>query len=190
MCSSDLGIRCGDVTHDQKFTVPGLGDPNVPQSSSVYVIDVNDATKAKLQHVLKPGLLIGQTDNGIKAFSGSHPNSVVQTRRALFVANGNDDTISIFDKGSFKHLRDIDPLLLASRRYHAVTTPRVSCRPTASHSVPHRAAPRAVPHQANRRKPLAFALLFAVLALALPIRFERTTLALGKPARPRWVVAG
>jgi len=102
------GIRCGYVAQDQKFTVPGLGDPNVPQSSSVYVIDVKQPSQAKLERVLKPGLLIGQVQDGIKAFSGSHPNSVVQTRHALFVANGNNDTISIFDNGSFKHLRDID----------------------------------------------------------------------------------
>jgi len=102
------GIRCGYVDHDQKFTVPGLGTPNGPKSSSVYVIDVKNPSKAKVEHVLKPGLLVGQLESGIAAFSGSHPNSVVETRRALFVANGNNDSISVFDKRSFKHLRDID----------------------------------------------------------------------------------
>jgi DNA-binding beta-propeller fold protein YncE len=102
------GIRCGYVDHDQKFTVPGLGGPNVPQSSSVYVIDVENPRHAKVEHVLKPGLLVGQVEDGIAAFSGSHPNSVVRSRHSLFVANGNNDSISIFSGRSLKHVRDID----------------------------------------------------------------------------------
>ena len=71
--------------------------------------------------------------------------------------------------------------LVAWRRFHAVTTPRVLLRPAASHSVPHRNPLTAVPHQAKRRKRPAFSLFFAVLAMAPPARIELATLALGKP---------
>ena len=69
----------------------------------------------------------------------------------------------------------------AQIRFHAVTTPRVPRRPSASHSVPDRGPPPAVPHQAKRRKRPSFSSFFAVLAMAPPARIELATLALGKP---------
>jgi hypothetical protein len=71
----------------------------------------------------------------------------------------------------------------AARRWRpdAVTTPRVSSRPTASQSVPHLGPPTAVPHQAKRRQRPVFSLFLAVLAMAPPARIELATLALGKP---------
>ena len=59
------GIRCGYVGQDMMYTVPGLGDPNVNQSSSVYVVDVHNPINAKLTRVLKPGLLVGQVQDGL-----------------------------------------------------------------------------------------------------------------------------
>ena len=73
------------------------------------------------------------------------------------------------------------PEALHSSCYHAVTAPRVLSVLLASQSVAYREPRIAVPHQPKRRKRLAFSLMFAAFALALPIRFERTTLALGKP---------
>jgi DNA-binding beta-propeller fold protein YncE len=102
------GIRCGYVKSEQSYTVPGLGDPNVAASSSVYVIDVKHPQSAKVERVLKPGLLVGEEDDGIAAYSGSHPNSAVLSRHALFVANGNNDTISVFHPQTFKRLADIE----------------------------------------------------------------------------------
>src|SRR5664279_512993 len=101
------GIRCGYVSQDQSYTVPGLGDPNVAESSSVYVIDVRNPAQARLARVLKPGLLVGQVVDGIAAYSGSHPNAVARTDRALYVANGNNDSISVFHPRSFRRLADI-----------------------------------------------------------------------------------
>jgi DNA-binding beta-propeller fold protein YncE len=101
------GIRCGYVSQDQTYTVPGLGDPNAAESSSVYVIDVRNPTRARLARVLKPGQLVGQVADGIAAYSGSHPNAVVRTNRALYVANGNNDSISVFHPRTFKRVSDI-----------------------------------------------------------------------------------
>src|SRR6478735_8275477 len=71
--------------------------------------------------------------------------------------------------------------LFGVARFHAIAPPRVSSRPPASHSVPQRGPPTAVPHQAKRRKRPVFTLFFAVLAVAPPARIELATLALGKP---------
>ncbi len=101
------GIRCGYIDQDMTYQVPGLGDPNVNESSSVYVVDVRNPTNARVTKVLKPGLLVGQQQDGLAAYSGSHPNAVARTRQALFVANGNNDTISVYAVGSFTRLSDI-----------------------------------------------------------------------------------
>ena len=101
------GIRCSYVGQDMTYKVPGLGDPNVNEASSVYVVDVHNPVNAKLTRVLKPGLLVGQVQDGLSAYSGSHPNAVARTQKALYVANGNNDTISVFAVGSFRRLGDI-----------------------------------------------------------------------------------
>jgi len=101
------GIRCGYISQDLTYTVPGLGDPNARESSSVYVIDVRNPLRPELRRVLKPGQLIGQVADGIAAYGGSHPNSVAMTRKALYVSNGNNDSISIFDAHSLRREGDI-----------------------------------------------------------------------------------
>jgi len=101
------GIRCGYVAEDRDFTVPGLGDPNAAAASSVYVIDVKKPSAARVERVLKPGLLVGQVQDGVAAYGGSHPNSLVYTKRALYVANGNNDSITVFHPKTFKRLGEI-----------------------------------------------------------------------------------
>lgn len=97
------GIRVGYVPADQSFTVPGLGDPNAQPSSSVYVLNIaarpNPPAFVK---AVKTGPLIGEMDQGIEAYAGSHPNSIAAGANAIYVANGNDDTISILDRSTFQ----------------------------------------------------------------------------------------
>jgi DNA-binding beta-propeller fold protein YncE len=101
------GIRCGYVDQDLSYTVPGLGDPNAPEASSVYVINVRNPWKPTLRRVLKPGQLVGQVEDGIAAYSGSHPNSVAITRHAIYVANGNNDSVSVFDAQGMRRKGDV-----------------------------------------------------------------------------------
>jgi DNA-binding beta-propeller fold protein YncE len=92
------GIRVGYIPQDVQFTVPGLGDPNVPESSSVYFLTVNSQTGVPaVRKVVKTGPKIGEVEDGIAAYSGSHPNAVVFGARAIYVSNGNNDSISILD---------------------------------------------------------------------------------------------
>jgi YVTN family beta-propeller protein len=79
------------------YRVPGLGDPNVPESFSVWEVDVSDPADPKVTARTKTGLLVGEMVEGIPAVGGSSPNSVVAADNRVFVSNGNNDTISIID---------------------------------------------------------------------------------------------
>ena len=74
----------------------GLGDPNVPESFSVWGIDI---TKEKPEVVskVKTGILVGEEVEGISAVGGSSPNSMVATDKFVYVSNGNNDNISVID---------------------------------------------------------------------------------------------
>jgi DNA-binding beta-propeller fold protein YncE len=95
------GIRCGYVPSDRSYTVPGLGSPNAPQSSSVYVLDLSNPQIPQTRRVIKTGPPVGQREDGIDVYSGSHPNSVIVGPDAIYVANGNNDSISILDPSSY-----------------------------------------------------------------------------------------
>lgn len=101
------GIRCGYVDHDLTYTVPGLGSPNVKESSSVYVLDIGRPAAPSVKKIVKTGPQVGEEERGIETFSGSHPNSVVVGRDAVYVANGNNDSISILDPVTYEELRRI-----------------------------------------------------------------------------------
>jgi DNA-binding beta-propeller fold protein YncE len=95
------GIRCGYVPANRLYTVPGLGSPNAPESSSVYVFDVSNPPTPVRREIVKTGPLVGQTEDGIAAYSGSHPNAAVAGSDAIYVANGNNDSISMLDPGTY-----------------------------------------------------------------------------------------
>src|SRR5215831_17144037 len=95
------GIRCGYVPASRLYTVPGLGSPNAPESSSVYALDVSSPQAPQLRAIVKTGPLVGESDDGIAAYSGSHPNAIVAGSDAIYVANGNNDSISILDPSTY-----------------------------------------------------------------------------------------
>ncbi len=123
------GIRVGYIDQDIDYVVPGLGSPNVPQASSVYVFNTGARpTAPPLAKATKTGLLVGEVDRGIKTFSGSHPNAVAVGRDAIYVSNGNNDSISVLHpttyeelhrvsldvfRGGDAHLKGIQPVALA-----------------------------------------------------------------------------
>lgn len=72
--------------------IPGLGKANVPESFSVWTLDLEDrAVTAKV----KTGILVGEVMEDIPAVGGASPNSVVATEDYVFVSNGNNDCISV-----------------------------------------------------------------------------------------------
>jgi DNA-binding beta-propeller fold protein YncE len=107
------GIRCGYVIPEvQDYVVPGLGSPNDPKSSSLYVLDVSTPTAPKVSKIVKTGLLVGEKEDGIPTYSGSHPNSIAFGPDAIYVANGNNDSISVLHPQTFKELDRIKLSLL------------------------------------------------------------------------------
>ena len=113
------GIRCGYVANDQLYTVPGLGSPNAPQSSSVYVLNVNNPRSPERREIVKTGPLVGEREEGIDIYSGSHPNAVAVSREAIYVANGNNDSISVVDPTTFEE-RDRIGLSLLRGQDHSL----------------------------------------------------------------------
>ncbi|MES1206199.1 MAG: YncE family protein, partial [Pseudomonadota bacterium] len=122
------GIRCGYIPADVTFTIPRLGSPNVRESSSVFVLDLANRGVPRTRTVLRTGRAVGEMDDGIKAYAGSHPNSVVAGRGFVYVSNGNNDTITVIDArndqvvdeislsvlpGSDRRLKGVEPVSLA-----------------------------------------------------------------------------
>ena len=120
--TSDLnfadGIGCGYVSQDQTFTVPGLGSPNAPESSSVYVFDTSSPTEPVLLKSVKAGPRIGQVQEGIKTYGGSHPNAVLISSSYVYVSNGSDDTVSILSKSTSQELARISLSVFGGVDHH------------------------------------------------------------------------
>jgi YVTN family beta-propeller protein len=75
--------------------IPGLGDPNVPESNSLWVIDAGDPAQPKVVAKVKTGVRVGD-----KSVGGSSPGAVVAGRDKVFVSNANQDSITILDAHS------------------------------------------------------------------------------------------
>jgi DNA-binding beta-propeller fold protein YncE len=101
------GIRCGYGRGDVTYTIPGLGSPNVPASSSVYLIDVRRRDRPLVLDIVRTGRAVGETEAGIASYGGSHPNAVVAAGDRVYVSNGNNDTISILDAGTHARVGEI-----------------------------------------------------------------------------------
>lgn len=72
--------------------IPGVGDPNAPESFSVWTIDLE---QEKVTAKVKTGILVGEKLEDIPAVGGASPNSLVATEEYVFVSNGNNDCISV-----------------------------------------------------------------------------------------------
>ena len=77
--------------------VPGLGDPNVPESFSVWGVDVSRPEEPRVVAHIKTGLLVGAPSEGSKAVGGSAPNFLAVGGSSLYVANGNNDSVERID---------------------------------------------------------------------------------------------
>lgn len=84
----------------QGLQVPGLGDPNVPESFSVWAVDVRDPRRAAVTARIKTGVRVGEMVENIPAVGGSSPNSLVAGRGRVYVSNGTNDTISVIDSAT------------------------------------------------------------------------------------------
>ena len=84
-------------TRIDSLDIPGLGEPNVPESFSVWSVSVKNPLKPVVLAKIKTGILVGESIEGIPAVGGASPNSLAVTSQYLFVSNGTNDNISVID---------------------------------------------------------------------------------------------
>src|SRR5262245_7871171 len=106
------GIRCGYVRGDVDYTVPALGSPNVPESSSLFALDVSRPDRPVVRNVVRTGRAVGEIEAGIPAYGASHPNAVAIGGGRIYVSNGNNDTVTVLDQSSQRSLGEIDLAVL------------------------------------------------------------------------------
>ena len=75
--------------------IPGLGDPNVPEANSLWVIDVAAPAQPKVIAKIKTGIQVGD-----KSVGGSSPAAVVAGRGRVFVSNATQDSVTIINARS------------------------------------------------------------------------------------------
>ncbi|MBI1770705.1 MAG: bifunctional YncE family protein/alkaline phosphatase family protein [Bacteroidetes bacterium] len=92
---------------NDSMEVSGLGDPNVPESFSVWAYN-RTGNKLEVTSKIKTGVLVGELEDEIAAVGGSSPNSIVASDEFVFVSNGNNDNISVIDVHEMKIIKEID----------------------------------------------------------------------------------
>jgi DNA-binding beta-propeller fold protein YncE len=92
--------------------IPGVGDPNAPESMSVYIVDLSSN---KVISRLKTGLMVGQMVEDAEVIGGSSPNSIAIHHPYAYVTNATNDNIAVIDYTKGKIVRHIpiriDPYL-------------------------------------------------------------------------------
>jgi len=72
--------------------IAGVGDPNIPEANSVFVLDIHDPSQPSVIAKVRTGVPVGPQSVG-----GSSPGAVVAGRAKVFVSNANQDSITILD---------------------------------------------------------------------------------------------
>jgi len=129
------GIRVGYIDQDIDYTIPGLGSPNVQESSSVYVFNLASPTSPSPLTSVKTGPLVGEMEQGIASYSGSHPNAVAVGPDGIYVSNGNNDSISILDPDTYEEKRRVSLSVLSGvdKRIKGVQPVSVALSPDANY---------------------------------------------------------
>ena len=83
--------------------VPGVGDPNVPESNSVCVLDLDDPQSPRVLKFIRTGLPFGRDSLG-----GSSPAAVLVAGDRVYVSNSANDSISVIDAGTLAVASEIE----------------------------------------------------------------------------------
>jgi DNA-binding beta-propeller fold protein YncE len=87
--------EAAEGTTVEEKQIPGLGDPNVPEANSLWVIDVADPAQPNVTAKIKTGTQVGD-----KSVGGSSPGAVVAGRERVFVSNATQDSVTVIDARS------------------------------------------------------------------------------------------
>lgn len=83
--------------YSDSLQIPGLGPINADESFSVWAVNLKKNNKPKITAKIKTGTLVGQMVEDFPAVGGSSPNSIVATKRYVFISNGTNDNITVLD---------------------------------------------------------------------------------------------
>ena len=84
--------------------IPGVGDPNAPESMSVYILDLAGDS---VQSVIRTGLPVGKMIEDAEVIGGASPNSIAIHPPYAYVTNATNDNIAVIEYTSGKLLRHI-----------------------------------------------------------------------------------
>lgn len=84
--------------------IPGVGDPNVDESMSVYTIDLKTNT---VKSRLKTGYKIGEMIEDAEVIGGSSPNSIAVYGNLAYVTNATNDNVAVIDYNQGKIIKHI-----------------------------------------------------------------------------------
>jgi len=82
--------------------VPGLGEPNVPESNSLCVVNVENPAEPRIERFVRTGKPFGKASLG-----GSSPSGVLATKDRIYVANGHNDSVTVIDAASLEIVKEI-----------------------------------------------------------------------------------
>ncbi len=85
--------------------IPGLGSPNHPDAMSVFKVNLQSG---KVEARIKTGYLVGARRKNINTVGGASPATVAVGRRAAYVSNATNDTISVIDTTKNKIVSQIE----------------------------------------------------------------------------------
>ena len=85
---AEQGVMVGGIW------IPGLGSPNHPDAMSVFKVNLRTG---QVEARIKTGYLVGARRKNINTVGGASPSTVVVGRRAAYVSNATNDTISVID---------------------------------------------------------------------------------------------
>jgi YVTN family beta-propeller protein len=72
--------------------VPGLGDPDVKESNSLAIVNLESAEAPRIEAFVRTGRPFGSGNEG-----GSSPSGVLAAAGRVFVSNGHNDSITVID---------------------------------------------------------------------------------------------
>jgi len=99
----------------QKVQVPGLGDPNVFESNSLAVVNLNVPARPFVEKHIPVGIPLGPMSVG-----GSGPSGVLATESTIYVSNGNQDSVSVIDARTLEREPDIPLRIPGLERYRGL----------------------------------------------------------------------
>jgi len=97
--------------------VPGLGDPNVRESNSLCVVNVEDPAAPKIEAWVRTGPPFGGDISG-----GSGPAGVVAAGGRIFVSNSHTDSITVIDPATNAPVAEI-PIRIPGLEKHRGVLP-------------------------------------------------------------------